>query len=264
MRFRIAGNIYDCSVANEGREVSPHTGNQLRLIEIEFVVYDKSVSDEIVGQLQRSKEIESLSGDSSGVKWKVDKNSVSHQVGSSRGYHHTITLTEREALVVEKLIIGDFEVVPYSYEESFSKDALMINAKIILSPDKIDQFRLLALTPGRYLDVVRKGLSDTPVRMRFGRVFDWSSSAGGTSVKQAFNLVDQKYDESGSPRFDLYNKQIDTLLQENIVLWHTIDAMAAKLTEAGILADEDISEPSKEEKFLKMYDYYEVPDIDEE
>jgi hypothetical protein len=252
-------------VLEESSLDSKHTGCKLKQLEVEIVAKSKLMNDQLLAVIETGKQIgiNSTAGNGNVIgKWKLTNNSYSYSTGTGdSNYYHTIRLEEKEDIKVTNLIVNKVELQPYSYNEEFDDDALIINAKVLLSEQQTKTLHKL-MNGGLYFPVIRKGVSDTPLQMRFGQVL-WSNCDGGT--KQKLMLVEEKYDEKNK-KIGLFEPQMtnmQTMLAENIEL---VAALSNMLVEKNILNMEDINKIREKAK-AKIQDrenyFYEVKDIDE-
>lgn len=253
------------SLKNESRVHSRHTGTELRHIEVSLAVNNQQEHEKITDIIRSARENGIQSTDGQGRvldKWIVKNNSYSYTGGSTDSrYFHSIELEEMENLNVDSLVLGKLELQPYSYEEKFNGDALIIQAKVLLS--KIQYANLKELMLGElYFPVIRHGLSEEPCEMRFGQTL-WSKHKDG--IKHELHLIDRIYDET-NPRFrGLFNPEMSNM--QKIIAGNTeiIEELIARMAHKGLLEVkelDDIRAKASERIWDREREFYRLEDID--
>src|SRR5439155_19054522 len=110
---------------------------------------------------------------------------------------------------------------PYAYREQMDGDAVVIHARFRLQGEQADALRGLIVGEERYLPVVRKGITDEPMMMRFGRTI-WSEKDG--NVSQEVVLVEKSYDDK--PRPALFEPEMTNVRNNVAILLNEIDGLA--------------------------------------
>lgn len=72
-------------------------------------------------------------------------------------------------------------IVPGMYRERADEDTITVTVVAELSGEDDEHLEELLREPGAWYDVTRRGISDTPVRMRFGRCV-WQRTEEGAGV----------------------------------------------------------------------------------
>jgi hypothetical protein len=184
------------------REIFPskHTGANLIRQTITFSVQGSAQNESILELLKESKKsgVTSLSPAGDTVTWKIGNTKWSYTDGrpdAYTAYWHTWELEEKENLSIERLVIDDIEYSPYSYNEEFDGDTLVINSRVKLSIQDTVALRT-QMKDKDYFSVIRRGINDEPRAMRFGRCL-WSQQ--GDEIKYELILVDKAYDAEHRP-----------------------------------------------------------------
>jgi hypothetical protein len=173
-RFTLGTLEIFADVQKSTDDVSVHTGNGIPNITITFSVHPTAVEEvkkAIVAQRFQSVD---LAGKQ--IEWATGSWRESYSGDPLRSEHKfTIDLKLREKLDdLKALVIEDLSCKPYEYEESSKKDGLEVVARVRLTAAEHDRFRELQSTKKTVM-VVRRGISDVPRMMSFGRVL-WSRS----------------------------------------------------------------------------------------
>jgi hypothetical protein len=194
--LELAGIRVPAAVEQTDSLASPHTGRQLRRLQVGFVIDDEATNDRIVEALQPGREVVLVDAAGQRTPCTPGKNSWSYTDGITR-YHHQVELTEQEHLQPTAVVLDQLKITPYAYEERIDHDgALVIDLKTratgaVHATLQAELTRRRADYPS-YFPVVRKGLQDTPRMMRFGRC-TWSAHDGG--FKHNLVLVEQLHDQ---------------------------------------------------------------------
>jgi hypothetical protein len=165
-------------------------------------------------------------------QWKIKNGSYSSTGNASiSDYHHSIELEEVETLNLTSLNIRDLVISPYSYNETFDGDALIIEAKVVLSESQYTQLKDIMKVVG-YFPVVRHGIDERPRDMRFGQM-RWSKLDNG--VKHELIIVEKNYDTK-KEQFDLFNPEMYSMQDMIAENKETIEALIDVLLSKGLLA----------------------------
>jgi hypothetical protein len=216
---------------------SRSTGVELK----KLMVFFQTTSDDATALVQRiineSRTVESLGAEGEvAAIWKPRQNSESYTDGSPV-HRYRWELIQEEKVNIQSLQLDGLTIIPYTYKEIFDEqDRMIIDARARLTPDEVRSLRGLP----HYFPVVRKGISDKPQEMRFGRQL-WSDH--GEYVKQDIYLVGREQDK----------EKLGGLLQPEMFLWESgiaessglLDGLIDFLKTKGVLDDETIQQLRK-------------------
>lgn len=247
-------------------KVSKHTSNELERFTFRLVSFGDSDNAALIKEITQLKEggFYSYNDDESILKeYKIMDMSYSirnRNSGDDSEYSYTITAQEVESLEIDHLAINDLKAIPYDYSEEYD-NGLIINAKIKVKREMSTKLNELKHDVG-YFNVVRKGISDKNIKMRFGKVI-WSED--GDYVKMDICLVEDAYDTIPSNAGKIMQPELGNIMN---ILAYTVD-FSEKLSEIliskGIISAnelEDIKKASKENIKNRHIDYFKVEDID--
>lgn len=175
-------------------------------------------------------------------------------------YNFTLKLEEIVRLDLELLKIGDLEVKPYEYKEDYD-DALIIEAKIKLSKDEMDLFKSIE-NGERYFKVVRKGINDKAISMRFGRNI-WSEE--NDNFKVSIILVEDVYDINENNIHDVSEIQLQNIMNMLAYQKNLNNELMKLLLDKNILTDTELDEvKNKSQNNIKdvCREFLKVNDID--
>lgn len=253
-------------IMSESTFRSKHTGRELKCIEVRLVEKEKQAHEKLLKILQVGREegIDSTDGKGKVLsKWKIKNNSYSYSEGShDSNYYHSIELEEMEKLEVTSLKVGGLDLHPYSYKEKFDEDALIIEAKVVLSKSQYSDFKEI-MKKTRYFPVIRQGISEEPREMRFG-VTRWSELEH--RVKHELLLVDKSYDDikkGAKGFFDPEMSRMQDMIAEDTEI---IDELLSTLTNKGLLSLQEIDRiraKASERVWDREREFYRMKDIDD-
>lgn len=253
-------------IISESTFRSKHTGRELKCIEVRLVEKGKQAHEKLLGILKagRDEGIDSTDGKGKVLnKWKVKNNSYSYSEGGyDSNYFHSIELEEMEELEVTSLKVGGLDLHPYSYEEKFDEDALIIEAKVVLSKSQYSDLKEI-MKKTRYFPVIRQGINEEPREMRFG-VTRWSEHEQG--VKHELLLIDKSYDDIKKGFKGLFDPEMSRMQDVIAEDAEILKELISTLTNKGLLSIEEgdhIRARALERVWDRKRDFYRMKDIDE-
>lgn len=184
--------------------------------------------------------------------------------GNPRQY--TLEMVECEHLKISTVDIAGIVVEPYDVRHEVSDDAVVINMKSEVSLVDFERINALNFREGQdYFDVVRVGIDDVPLKMRFGHNV-WSRD--NDIIKMGIVLVEDVYDKGeekfssafGEPELSMAIRYIKQLRAMN-------ERLLDILEQKGIISKAqrlEIQEPlTVEERRKTHYLFREVRDLEE-
>lgn len=180
-------------------------------------------------------------------------------------YNFNLQFKERDNQSLEALIISGLYTVPYMIEQRYD-NAIIINARIKLSNDEMDRF--IVIRDGEeYFEVIRKGIDDNPLKMRFGKII-WSEHENFFKVE--VTLVEESYDReenSNSEPFlrDLFQPEMNNIIKMLAYQQSFNKYLVELLQIKGLLIEEEISrikDKSEQEVNRTLAMLYKINDID--
>jgi hypothetical protein len=131
-------------------------------------------------------------------------------------------------------------LIPERYKEEVSTGGLMLSAIVSASAEETEKLDVLIIESREaekpvYFDVVRVGVSDVPMRMRFGRcLFDADVQEGGR--QHLLRLVAEGDDaEMGPGLLMLHQPELARTMDRTIANHKAISVLADELRSAGVL-----------------------------
>ncbi|MCK4376801.1 MAG: hypothetical protein KAV97_01110 [Actinomycetia bacterium] len=264
------GNKLTFNIKKEITFFSKHTNVGLKKIEASVYV-DKEIHENITKIIEKARKTEINSIDKQGKmlkKWKIKNSTYSYNENKPISkYYHFLELEEIEDLHIDSLIIDKLTFHPYSYNEEFVRDALIIDAKVNLSELQFTEVKKL-IEKNDYFKVVRYGISDEPREMKPGLPL-WSKHKD--TIKYCFTLSEKKYFET--QKKNLFDKLLSKLSQrisnmgfllakQDGILKELLTILSSK----KVLTNEEITEikeKASNQTRSREIDFYQVKDIDE-
>lgn len=240
---------------------SPFTGRDLR--KLKTVVPVASPAVDLVKSLLASSPL----ADADGALWSgsLDMESYTAENGP-----HTLTITwsEWERVHADTVEFEGLALVPTRYEErDDGEGVLIVSFQANLSPDETEIFRgLLASSIGHqlYWPVVRRGVSDDPRTMRFGRILWQTLEDGGFA--HDITLVDEAHDaDESSALLGLGGEpQVSNLIDQLLALRMQFERLLDEVQRSGVLTPQTVDAVragGKESGAARRYSFFEVSDL---
>jgi hypothetical protein len=236
IELEIAGGHVTAAVTHDEQEISPHTGRPVRRVEAQFHTGSEATREQVVNALS-SGEIRVRTPD--GANFRVTRRSHSYEQGS-QVTTFTVVLDEIEELACDAVVLdGSLELVPDQYQEQFKDNAIIIELTTTTFSADTEAFEnLLDRDRPQYFPVVRRGVQDHALRMRFGRCLFHDNADG--SRRHKVLLVQDTYDEREDQQFKGFNwPEMQRVQEAVVVLQQTVEGLLDRLVAAGTLSSDD-------------------------
>ncbi|MEF3225907.1 hypothetical protein LJA00_08525 [Campylobacter jejuni] len=267
MRITLGSLSYDVEIVSSEIFTSPYTGNKLNKYEITFIINGTNNNNDLIGLKRKVNEGEfNLIFDNK--SYNIDDSSYRYRDAFDQDdieYHHTWYISEKENLNIEEIIINNLTIKPYSYEEEIDYDALIITFKAEVNSLKFNELKQLRVEDNEYLKVIRKGIKNEAIDMRFGQIL-WSHNSEEDIIKFRCTLVEKIYDDNKDGGYSLFvpemNNMQDIIGKNAEILSTLIDVLKTK----NVLSTEEINKicnPTKEKLFDRFLEFYKVNELDE-
>lgn len=225
---------------------------------------DKEWFDNLIDN-SRSGGIYEVDRDNNPIKeYSIYKKSYSYQ-GNNKDdntiYTYTLEFNEVEIIEIETLEIDNISLKPYKYNENYD-NGIIINANVKLTKEEYDAINKIADNK-KYFDVVRKGISDKKIRMRFGQN-NWSEHED--NYKIALVLVEECYDNERGQKKRLFEPELSNIKKMLASTLSINNELINYLMDKDILNKDDMEEIKKKAQgnYNDVYrKFYKVKDIDE-
>jgi hypothetical protein len=145
---------------------------------------------------------------------------------------------EVETLQVSRLEFRGLVLIPERYKEEIA-DGLMVSAIIVPRPEESDRLEALMAESADsaeplYFDVMRVGLCDSPIRMRFGRCLYEEVKEG--QRRHLLRLVAEEGDTDLGPGLSmLHQPEFNRTIELAIANRKAVGVLVEELRDAGVL-----------------------------
>jgi hypothetical protein len=247
--------------------VSKRSGKELERIRFEYMIRGEDSNAEFLELLSQAKESGVVAIDPSGNVFKrfdITNNSYiysGNSISTDTIFTHIIELSE-EDIKVEALLISGKEFTPYVYDEENKEDALFIRFKIKLNDEQLHHLKEI-MNGDKYFPVIRRGLSEEPLMMRFVET-KWSKHPEG--VKYLITLVERTYDRN-NPCFSQESDQLEMVnLQKMLAMNNCImEGLIELLAKRELLKEQEIEDLKRDaDKKVEdmLLEFHRIEDID--
>lgn len=182
-----------------------------------------------------------------------------HNTDENTVYNYYVSFEEVDELLIESLNIGTLNIKPYKYEEEYD-EAIIISASVKLSKEEMVELKKIQ-DGERYFDVVRVGINNEAVKMRFGQNI-WSEHDEYFKVNLV--LVESCYDTKETGH-GLNEPEMSNIKRKLIHLNNFNNELVELLLIKEIITKDEVESIKKkaDEKFKDGYrDLYKVEDVD--
>ncbi|MCX5401311.1 hypothetical protein [Streptomyces sp. NBC_00102] len=217
--------------------VSAHTGRSLRRFALEMRV-PEDASEELNAELQAATDgTKYLQGPD--AEWQVSSNRYSYTQGERPAiYTYNLEIQEVEGLQASAVEADGMVLVPVQYDESISKDSLVLTLVTEVAGQESERLEELLQTQGdSYFDVVRRGVSETPVRMRFGRCL-WQQGDGDVRRHNLTLVADENQPSELAGFAQLNQPQLARTTEKSVATADALALLLEHLHEQGSLNEE--------------------------
>ncbi|PVC76939.1 hypothetical protein DBP20_35215 [Streptomyces sp. CS131] len=174
-----------------------------------------------------------------GTSWLVGNHSFSYTDNARpRVYTHRVELQEVEELEASAVEVAGLTLVPVKYNEDFTEGMLLVTLITEVSGEEGERLEELLVTAGdNYVDVVRRGVSETPLRMRFGRCL-WQQGVGDTRLHNLALVADEDQPDPPLGYAGINQPQFSRALEKTVATSKALDLLVEQLHSQGILTEE--------------------------
>jgi hypothetical protein len=233
----LLGEGHHVPVEDLASETSPYTGRQLRRISISFNVSAEK-SEEVNAELIAAREpAQAISGN--GIQWRVLNSSYSYEEGAATHHHQAELVEIEEPPKAESIQMLGLSLRPREYREEINEDDGMLLISILTLAEGDDNTVLeTAIHEQRamrgYFPVIRVGVSDDPIQVRFGRCLWKDEASGRLHLLRLVADADVVREESAVLR--IHQPELLLAQQKAAALEDMLSALLGKLGEAGVLS----------------------------
>ena len=268
MLIKVLDRIIKAEPEEEETRISAHTGKEIIKFFIRLSIQGevkRKLFEDFIQEAKNSGLYEVNGNGEITTRYMVINTSYSytgHDKDHDTLFSYIIYLEEKEELNINKLVICDYPLIPYEYEETIDGDALIIEAKVKWTNDERQELKQ-RIKGNKYFEVIRQGISEEKKLMRFGTNI-WSSH--DSFIKEKLIIVENIYDNK-KPIKGFNYPEIDNLEIIAATNKQLLMSMLELLSSKKIISEDEIQKINNEacEKYKDLIiDFYRVKDIDEE
>ncbi|MFD9545057.1 hypothetical protein [Streptomyces sp. NPDC060022] len=217
---------------------SAHTGRQLQRVELELRV-PGDLQDDLERELKAAAAPAGQPLTGQGTSWLVGNHSYSYTDNAQpRVYTHRVELREVEELKTSAVEVAGLTLVPIQYKEDLEEERLLVSLITEVSGEEGERLEELLTTLGdSYVDVVRRGVSETPLRMRFGRCL-WQQGEGDIRRHNLALVADEGQPDPPLGFAGINQPQLGRTLERTVANARALDLLVEQLRSQGILTEE--------------------------
>lgn len=191
MMLKLLGQFRDVDATEGEATTSRHSGRSLREVEVEFNCGD-ALREQVTAELNAARDVDAALESDDGARWLVGSHSHSNVHGGA--WHFTVPLIDVDVVQAERLEFGGMSFEPQFYREDAESDddPLVITAELHPSSEQEDerleqlirdQFALADVDEFGYFSLVRHGVTEAPLQVRFGRCL-WTKPDGPGAARE--------------------------------------------------------------------------------
>ncbi len=154
------------------------------------------------------------------------------------------------------------ELEPYRYKEKIIMDNLQIAARVKINEDIWDNLIKIPERENQYFEVIRRGISDEPIEMRFGQFL---YSIHDEEIKSRLILV--KKSETSDKSWGIFEPELSIIKSELLGNIMGLSELISILTDKGVISEsgkDKINDVIKSPKYSNIINTFSlVPDLDD-
>jgi hypothetical protein len=237
LNLTLLGAFREITAAELPPVTSAHSGRLLRRYALQLHVPDER-HQELDAELKAAATPDGDHLQGSDAAWRVSEGwTASSQGRRPEIYVYRIEIQEVEILYAEALEVEGLRIVPGMYRERADEDTITVTVVAELNGEDDEHLEELLRRPGAWYDVTRRGISDTPVRMRFGRCVWQRAEEGGR--RHLLELVgDEGSPEAPPSALDLAARpRLDRALEQVAAHTDALSRLLEELRAGGVLGE---------------------------
>lgn len=208
MMLKLLGQFRDVAATEGEATTSRHSGRSLREVEVEFSCGDAQ-RERATAELNAARDDDAALESDDGARWLVGSHSHSNVNGGA--WHFTVRLIEVDVVQAERLEFGGMSFEPHFYNEDAASDddPIVITAELHPSSEQEDerleqlirdQLALVDVDDVGYFSLVRHGVTEVPLQVRFGRCLWKKPDSRGAAREHLVVFVSKEGDSERKQR----------------------------------------------------------------
>lgn len=175
-----------------------------------------------------------------------------------------ISLEECSTKSITEIEFEGLHIEPYKISQEISQNAIIIDAQVVVTKEEFKKIRQLKYGDTDYFPVIRAGIDETPLMMRFGRNL-WSEE--NDIIKMSLVFVEKEYDQTQEKYHGLAEPQLSNAIKQIKQLRAMNKRLMKVLVANNIITETQKNEIQEELTISELkrehYLYDQVKDIDE-
>lgn len=235
LRISLLGAVRELEAVELPTVTSVVTGRPLRRFALELHVPDER-HQELDDELHAAESPEGKPLQGADTDWIVLDGWTTTSTGRRPEiYIYRMEVEEAEVLRASAVEIGGLSLLPIRYKERATAGKSTVTLVSEVAGEDIERLEALLGKPASFHDVVRRGISDTPLRMRFGRCV-WQRSADGTQ-RHHLELLSDEGTSAPAPSSLALMDRIDRTAERAVAHSETLTALLEELRLRGVLSE---------------------------
>jgi cation transport regulator ChaC len=235
LHLTLLGAVRELTAAELPAVVSVHNGRSLRRFALELHVPDER-HEELDAELQAASTADGPHIQGTDATWRVSEG----WTAVSQGRRPEICIYKAEIQEVEELRVSALEIeglslVPTRYREGLSEETITATFVTEVSDEDDERLEELLRKPHEFFDVIRRGISDEPLRMRFGRRV-WQRAGEGARRHNLVLIADEDTSQAAPDPLALVNQpQLDRTMEKACANTNALALLLEELRSKGVL-----------------------------
>ncbi len=237
LKLRLLGAVRELAAVELPPATSVHSGRPLRRFALELHVPDER-HQELDAELEAAAANEGRPLQGTDAAWRVSDG----WTATSRGrrpeiYIYRMEVQEAETLEPSAVEIEGLSLTPAKYKEEVDENTVMVTLVTEVTGEDDEHLEKLLKDPDALYDVTRRGISDTPLRMRFGRCL-WEWGGDGTRRHHLELVAAGGGNEAAPPPLALVNQpQLERTMERVVANADALAKLLEELYSQGVLGE---------------------------
>lgn len=235
LHVSLLGAVRELEAAELPSVSSVLTGRPLRRFALQLHVPDER-HQELDAELRAAESSEGKPLQGPDTAWIVsDGWTTTSQGRRPEIYIYRLEVEEAEVLHASAVEIGGLSLLPIRYKERVAAGKRTMTLVSEVAGEDSERLEALLGQPASFHDVVRRGISDTPLRMRLGRCV-WQRSADGTR-RHHLELLSDEGTSAPAPSPLALTDRLDRTVERVVAHSEVLTALIEELHLRGVLSE---------------------------
>ncbi|MFG2357393.1 hypothetical protein [Streptomyces sp. NPDC048521] len=237
LKLALLGAVRELAAVQLPSVTSVHSGRPLRRFALELHVPDER-HQELDAELEEAAANDGKHLHGTDAAWRVSEGWTADSQGRRPEiYIYRMEVQEVEVLEASALEIEGLSLFPSRYKEQVDEDTVTVTLVAEVTGEDDERLEELLRDPDAFYDVTRRGISDTPLRMRFGRCV-WQRVADGRRRHHLELVADEgKAVAAPSPLALVNQPQLGRTMERTIANTDALAKLLEELHSQGVLSE---------------------------